>query len=407
MDPPLMHAGDGAQASRARLVGVGLIATAILIPVTMPVAVLRGLVAERFDVSETLTSLFMSINMIGALVSAPIMGAVSDRIRRRSRLIVAALIADAVCFWLLANATSFGGFMAIRFVEGAAHITALSALMAALADAGGSRGGLMGMAAAGITFGVALGAPLGGFLGRSDPLQPLYAGAALLVVVAAVAPMILPTPLERTARPGFQEILQLASSNRALLAPYAFAFVDRFTTGFFTTTFSLYMRRVFGMSPPQVGVLIAYFMLPFSMLSYPVGRWSERASRTALICGGTIVYGMLTASLGWWPPALLPLLMVSLGVAAAVMFIPTLLLTVDLTSPQLKGTALGGFNAAGSLGLMLGPIVGGVVSETVAAGAGWQAGYTTAFVVAGVSELLCVALTAPLLFRLKREGRTT
>jgi len=47
------------------------------------------------------------------------------------------------------------------------------------------------------------------------------------------------------------------------------------------------------------------------------------------------------------------------------------------------------------------------VSETVAAWAGWEAGYRVAFGVAGAAEIACVALALPFLLRLARAGRTT
>jgi MFS family permease len=138
-----------------------------------------------------------------------------------------------------------------------------------------------------------------------------------------------------------------------------------------------------------------------------VGRLTERRSRSALMAGGSLVYGVLTASLGWWPGPALPVLMLGLGVTAAVMFVPSLVLTTDLADPLSRGAALGGFNAAGALGFLLGPLVGGAVSQGVASAYSWEAGYRAAFLVAGVSELLCVALALPLLLRLRREGRIT
>jgi MFS family permease len=390
-----------------RLWAVGLMAMTMLVPVTMPVAVLRSLVHDRFAVSELQTSLFMSVNMVGAVLSAPLVGALGDRLRSRRRLVVWATLADAALFWAMTQPASFGVFMALRFLEGAAHILALSSLLAVLADSPGRRGRLMGMAGAGITFGIAIGAPLGGALGRDNPLIPLYAGGGLLVLVAAAAAAILPEPPRRANRASLRELWRLISLDKALAAPLAFAFIDRFTTGFFTTTFSLYMRRVFELSPPEIGMLIACFMLPFSLLSYPVGRLADRVSRTALMCGGSLIYGVGTASLGWWGADGLPLLMAMLGTTAAVMFVPSLVMTTDLSRPETKATAMGGFNAAGALGFLIGPAVGGWVSQSVALGRGWQTGYQAAFVVAGVSEVLCVLIALPVLLRLRRAGRTT
>jgi len=98
-------------------------------PVTMPVPVLRELVQERFAVSELLTSLFMSVNMLGGLIAAPLAGALSDRLGRRRWLLVGALVADAACFHALTLPAPFAVFLAIRFLEGCAHITALSVLL--------------------------------------------------------------------------------------------------------------------------------------------------------------------------------------------------------------------------------------------------------------------------------------
>ena len=77
---------------------------------------------------------------------------------------------------------------------------------------------------------------------------------------------------------------------------------------------------------------------------------------------------------------------------------------VTLTLLRLKD--VGAFNAAGSLGFIAGPLVGGLVSQSVAAHAGWETGYRAAFAAAGVAEILCVLVTLPLLVRLKRLGKT-
>ena len=70
-------------------------------------------------------------------------------------------------------------------------------------------------------------------------------------------------------------------------------------------------------------------------------------------------------------------------------------------------TALGAFNTAGSLGFILGPLTGGLVSEVVRASHGPAAGYQAAFAVAGVSELLCAALALPFLLKLRAAGQTS
>ena len=162
----------------ARIAFLGLLAVLILVPVTLPVTVLRALISERFDVSELLTSLFMSINMVGAFVAAPIAGALADRLGRRVEIIVGALLCDGVLLYALTLDVPFALFMSLRFLEGGAHIVALSLLLAIASNARAPerRGRVMGLTGGGIMLGVALGAPLGGVLGREDPLAPPLLG---------------------------------------------------------------------------------------------------------------------------------------------------------------------------------------------------------------------------------------
>ncbi len=376
-------------------------------PVTMPVPVLRELVHDRFAVSELLTSLFMSINMIGALFAAPLVGAFVDRAGRRRLVLTGALLLDAFCFFGLTMPVPFGVFLGVRFVEGCAHIGALSVLLAAAANAlpPERRGRAMGLVGGSMMLGVALGAPIGGVLGRGGPLVPLEVGAGVLIACAGLAGFAVRDRGERQARPGFSEILAALRAHPAILVPLAFSFADRFTVGFFTTTFSLYVRRIHELPPARIGLAIAVFMVPFALLSYPVGRLAERGHLVALLCGGSLVYAAGTAAVGFAAPPALYVLMFGIGVTAAVMFVPSMLLTAQLAPASIRATALGAFNAAGSLGFVLGPISGGFISQEVAEHAGWAEGYRAAFAAAGASVALCVLGALPVLRRLASSRR--
>ena len=186
-----------------------------------------------FDVSELLTSLFMSINMAGAVLAAPLAGALADRIGRRPKLIVAALLVDAVCFLGLTRDVPFAGFMAIRFFEGCAHIFALSLILSLAAGSRGPahRGRAMGIAGGGLLLGVALGAPIGGMLGADAPERTLYGAAAILVLAAGLAAAVLreiDSPAE--SRPSLGSIVTTVRAHPRLLAPLTFGGVDLLRT---------------------------------------------------------------------------------------------------------------------------------------------------------------------------------
>ncbi|MCA8952319.1 MAG: MFS transporter, partial [Planctomycetes bacterium] len=160
--------------SAARSALLAAVTFLVMMPETLPVPVLRGLVVDRFGVGHTLASLFMVANMLGAIVAAPLAGLWVDRFGRRRRLCVFALVADALLMQALAHPVDYAIFLGLRVLEGACHIVALTLLMSLVADrAGEHRGRALGALGVGLTLGVATGAAVGGVLGRSEPLLTL------------------------------------------------------------------------------------------------------------------------------------------------------------------------------------------------------------------------------------------
>jgi predicted MFS family arabinose efflux permease len=379
----------------------------VILPVTLVVPVLKTFVQDRFQVGVRATTLFMSVNMVGAVLAAPLAGAISDRLGRRRPLILWALVLDAALLALLPLAPSYGVLLGLRAVEGMAHIFALSLVLAMAADVARERGSgrIMGAVGATLTLGVALGAPLGGRLGNLDGRLPLWVGGGLSLIAALWCLWFLRDTRQLRRSPSLGKALALVFGNRLLAVPLVFALVDRFTVGFFITAFPLYVQNVLGRTPAATGMLLSFFLLPFALLCYPMGRLADRGSRTLLIGGGSILYGACVVLVGEVGEDLLPVLMVALGVTSSVMFVPTLMLTGELAGPEHKATAMGGFNTAGSLGFLVGAIVAGEIIERVSASPAAADGYTAAFWCAGFAEIACVLLTLPALLRIDRQRR--
>lgn len=396
--PPDAASDQVAARGQEPLLAWVLAATFLLIPVTLPVAVLRPLVQERFGAGDFATALFMSANMIGALLFAPIGGALADRYGRPRLLITTGLVVDALAFLAMTADVPLGVFLGLRFVQGCAHITTLSVLLGLAASGTSRRGRTLGLMGAGMMLGVAIGAPLGGWLGAEDPLLPLRV-APLILLASLVATRTLPRgEFEPRRRASLAFLLSSVLSDRNLRLPFAFAFADRFTVGFLTTAFPLYMSQVLGAEPKTIGLLLACFLFPFAGLSYPLGRLADRdplgkSSVLVFVLLGSSIYGLLLSSLTLWSRSTLPVLMLAMGLASAVMFVPSMLLVTNVASPERRSSALGGFNAAGSLGFLLGPLVAGSVLEWWPRDA-FVRSHTLAFVIAGASQLACVAIAS-------------
>lgn len=153
-----------------------LLLYALMLPVTGMVPVLPEFTAQRFPgLGQFASHFFMSINMIGALLGAPIAGLLSDRLGKRRLLAVGALAVNGIALlgiaWAWRSTESYALLLALRLVEGFAHMSALSLLMALAADHAGKAGlgARMGAVGASISLGVATGAPLGASSATSTP----------------------------------------------------------------------------------------------------------------------------------------------------------------------------------------------------------------------------------------------
>ncbi|MCH8969289.1 MAG: MFS transporter [Planctomycetes bacterium] len=380
-----------------------------MLPVTMMVPVLKQVVADRFGVSTFWTHSFMSINMVGAIVAAPLGGILADRLGRRKWILAAALLCDGILLWALGNAKTFPLFMALRLCEGMSHILALTTLMAIASDwaPSGRRGRMMGVIGASMMFGTTVGSPLGGTIGRAAPLLVFPIGA--LIALAAGLLVVLFVREADACRNGitFRDIRRLVRTHRALAVPYAYAFIDRLCVGVIISTFVLYLSDSLLLAPHQIGMMMACFMLPFAALTYPAGRLIDRFGRVWPIAFGSMAFGVVFATYGLWSPDLLVVAMVISGVLSAAMFAPNLALCADLSPREFSATAFAGFNVAGSLGFLCGPLLGGTLCTVLLSASGDASGYKITLGLAGATEVLCALITLPMLLRLRRKGLIT
>lgn len=384
--------------NRTRLWPVAAAIVALMLPVTSVVPVLEELTGGRHaGLGDFAKHLFMVANMLAALLVAPLAGRLSDRLGRRRPIIVAAMLVNAAVLTLLTLDAPYGVHLLLRFFDGALHITALTLLMAMAADRAGitATGRAMGLTGAALTLGVAIGAPVGGLIGQASPVGVLFAGAVLSLGLAAWSAFLGDRDDgQYTARATPAAVATLPRTTMSeLAAPYVFTFADRLSVGFIVSTMTLYLRTVLGAEPTHIGLLMGSFMLPFALLTYAFGRAVRRFEPLSMMFTGSGLYGLILAALAFAPLPAWWLLMPVGGVAAALMFAPSLVLAVRGGGPSARATALGGFHAAGSLGFLCGPLVGGGVLAL--AGLFDRSGWTAAFIVVAALQWLCMLVFLP------------
>ena len=351
---------------------------------TLVVAGLKELIVDTLGGTAYHASLFFSIEMVAYVVFAPIWGVLSDRLGRRRPFVFLGFLGSAVIYAAYGMVESLGLLLVLRFVQGAFSVMGWSILMAMVLDHPDDRrrGRHMGLMGGALALGVSLGAPVGGYVSRLMGAGAPLEVASVLFFLTALGSLALTERKEFRRQVTLGEIGTLLRGRPRLLLPYLFHFVDRYTVGFFVVLFPLYLVSL-GVDDPSVrGRYLAFFLFPFALLQYFTGRWSERIGPYKPLLAGSFLYGVLLCAVGYSELYALGPVMFVLGVLASIMFPPSISLTAQLSDAATRGSAMGGFNLAGSLGFATGPLVGTWILER------W--GYGQVFVAGGVLEIVVV-----------------
>lgn len=330
----------------------------------------------------------------GAFIAfAVVWGFASDRAGARVPFIALGALGAAICYLVLAIGGTLGSFsfetvLFIRVVQGTCTIGAFSLSMTMLMDLRGGHGRNMGAAGIAIGAGAALGAPLGGALSSIGALVPLFtAGAMFLVIIPMV--WLVRDRAPGSDRPRVTRILTDLVEHPSLSIPYAFGFVDRLTAGMFSLVGVFYFGDQFGLDPMGVGLMLMLFFGPFALLQYPFGIVSDRIGRLIPVVGGSICYGIGIMAVGLTGDLVATaVIMLFIGVFGAFVSPATMALVTDIAPEVRRGTAMGGFNIAGSLGFLTGILLGGTLADLY--------GFPTAFIVVGSLEVLIALVALPL-----------
>jgi MFS family permease len=376
-----------------------------MLPATLVAPAIRPVVGDYHGFGETVMQAFMSVNMLGAVLAAPLVGYAVDRGARPGRLLLWLSGADAVLLSLLTFPMGTGVLLALRTVEGAAHVGAATALLAHAASAarGSKQGRSMGMAGAAIMFAVASGHGIGAGLVGWDPRAAFWAGSLVAIWVALYAVRMSGPATESPRERG--SVYALLRESPALWAPVTAAFASRFSVGCVIVTFAVFAHSTHGMSDPRIGMLFALMTFLFAFGVYPAGRLIERIPGSLVFAMGALSYAACLLVLGHAPVDVLPWVMGLAGVGSAMLFAPVLYFGARLGGREGRGRAMSLVNAAGCLGMLLGPACAAGMSSVLGTQMDSASVHRATFVVAGGSVLVWLVSAAPWLVREFRRER--
>jgi len=384
-------------AATAMLCACSVLSSTLMIPAVRP------FMASYHGAPEYALHAFMTVNMVGAILGAPLFAWLADKTGDRGRLLIGLAVVDGGLLLACTAPLPVGAILGLRTLQGAANVGGLSILMGAARGGDPKKHGrTMGMIGAAIMGAVALGAPLGTLLLSLGPAAPAIAGGCLQLGVAAyLVRYRVPATgrSERTRHP-----FRLLREAPLLRLPTLWVTAERFTVGTFVVSFALYGHRALELSDGQVGALFSWFLLPFAIATYPLSRLAERIPRAGMLAMGTALYGIAFMIMGVVPASGLWAVMLLAGLSSAAIYAPSLCYTATLSPKGSRAMAMALVNAGGSLGMMMGTALAGIASAVLTR-AGWTANelYPAIFFSAGVVELGVLALSARTLLDLARR----
>ncbi len=317
--------------------------------------------------TPVLVGILISLFGFIAAIFQPLMGALSDKLNMRKKLIQTGLglIGVSTLFFIFAD--NFIHLLILRTLQGlgvAITIPAVLSLMTAITERS-TRGGSMGVYSTFRIIGFAIGPVIGGFLQVHYGFDAaFYVGSgfiflSMLLVQSWVKEVKIEVKEEVTRR---LKVFDLSLYGDGILTAALATFAMACCFSMVTTLENEFNARL-GMT--AIGFSIAFSMLMVGRLIFqvPLGHFSDKFGRKPFILGGLILMAITTILLAE-VQTMGQMVVVRLfqGIAAAGVASPAFALAADLSKTGGEGRQMSVVTMGFGLGIAVGPLLAGLLA---------------------------------------------
>ncbi|WP_430398391.1 MFS transporter [Ferrovibrio sp.] len=341
--------------------------------------------AISFGATPATVALLAAVFSIAQFLTAPLLGALTDRVGRRP-VFLACLVVSCCAYIGLAFADSLVAIFLARIFAGigAGKIGIAQAIIAD-STTPETRAKGMGMVGAAFGIGMILGPVLGGLLTGPDPLNPNYHLPAFAAAAASLAAFGFALwRLPETRRPGNaalppasrNPLKHLDKINRIALGLILVQFSINFVFAQIEVLFPLFARARFDWHAFEVGIAFACIgCIVLAMQGGLIGPLSRRFGENNLLRIGILGLSFGTLLVVWVVNVPMLALSVLFTASSFAMINPSLASLISRAAdPEHQGLTMGAAQSFAALGRVLGPLLGGYLFETVSLEAPYIAG---------------------------------
>ncbi len=329
------------------------------------------LYAQDLGASPLIVGLIFTSFSVFQLISAPILGRLSDIYGRRPLLVISQL-STFLGFMVLGFANTLALIFLSRIIDGmfGSNFTVAQAYLSDISSKK-DRSKAFGIAGAAFGVGFLIGPGIGGYLAQFDYSIPSFAAAGISLITIALTVLFLPETVKRKKDVKMNvKIIDFSAMRRFLTDP---AISPRLGTYFmfilshmiFVSMMALFAERQVGIGPAEIGFLLMYVgfnsiiirgvLLP-KLIDFCGEHKLQFIAVVSLIIG---LVGMAFVSEVWMLIITTTLFSFGAGTARPIL--------VGEISRQAKedeqGALLGVSDSLGSFGQIIGPLVGGFMMD--------------------------------------------
>ncbi|OQA43703.1 MAG: Multidrug resistance protein MdtH [Chloroflexi bacterium ADurb.Bin325] len=334
---------------------------------------------ERLGVPLTVVTLLFSVNSLATLIAVSVVGPLVDRFGRK-RAMLFGLILHSITLVAMSFTINLPIWAIIMVLQGVASPVYRVAVDAMVADLIEPQRRVDAYAALRMSSNLAItiGPAVGGFVSAFSYRLAFFvaAGANLFfvfLVIVAVQETLqrAAADAQATAAAGYGPVLR----DRRFMAFSVITIIATMPAALMMMLLPVYAKENFGVAEAQYGFIMATNAAMVVLFQMAVSRVSQRYPALPVLTLGGILYAIGTGSValgrGFWA-FWLSMVVMTVG---ELLLVPTATaLAANMAPADMRGRYMGVYSLGWGVASGIGPVIGGMLNDTIAPAATWLAG---------------------------------